>query len=330
MIATDKIRKDSTHLKALTSLLPAEFSALLGPFQHRWEQYHKHYSLVGNRRRRPRINYKKATKTLPSAADKLLFILIWFKTGAIQQQLAAEFDLKQSHVSHWLKALRPLLQQSIEDLHCQPAQDIDQLIRLFRQHSGPPDSPDGSKTLHVDATERGIGRNLDDAAQRDDYNGKHAWHCLKNTVLCDEYQFIFFAGPTWNGSMHDRTMVEEELPSLEALAPYQLWFSKDRGYQAYRPAGVHLLEPFKARRNKPLTDFEKDYNSWISSVRSVVEHSISGIKRLALLARPMRYAKQSIRHQVFIIGCGLHNIRVRFRTQAYARGAQRLRAQLTF
>jgi len=330
MIGTEKILKDATQLKALTSLLPEEFSALLRPFEHRWDQYHKHYSLLGKRRRRPRINYKKATKTLSSVADKLLFILIWFKTGSIQQQLAAEFDLKQSHVSHWLKALSPLLQRAIEDLHCQPAQNIDQLIRLFRQRSGPPDSQDGPKTLHVDATERGIGRNRDDAAQRDDYSGKHHWHCLKNTVVCDEYQFVHFAGPTWNGSMHDSTMTTEELPSLEALSPYQLWFSKDRGYQGYRPAGVHLLEPFKARRNKPLTDFEKDYNSWVSSVRSVVEHSISGIKRLALLSHIIRYAKQSVRHQVFIIACGLHNLRVRFRAHAYARGAQRLRARLSF
>jgi hypothetical protein len=67
---------------------------------------------------------------------------------------------------------------------------------------------------------------------------------LKNTVLCDEYQFIHFAGQTWNGSVHDSTMVVEELPSLEAHKPYGLWFIKDKGY---RPEGVHLIEPFKAK-----------------------------------------------------------------------------------
>lgn len=327
---TERILSNARQLKALTSLLPEEFHALLRPFRHRWEQYHKHYSLLGKRRKRPLINYKKATRTLPSVSDKLLFILIWFKTGSIQEQLAAEFDLQQSHVSHWLKALRPLLQQAIEDLHCQPAQDLDELIRLFRQRSGPPDSDQGPQTLNIDVTERPIGRSTDHAAQRNDYSGKQQGHCLKNTVICDEYQFIHLAGPSWNGSMHDKAMAAEELSDLTALQEYNLWFSKDKGYQGYRPAGVHLLEPYKARRNHPLTEVDKEYNSWVNSVRSVVEHSISGIKRLALLSQLIRYWKQSVRHQIFIIGCGLHNLRVRFRARAYARGAQRLRLRITF
>lgn len=330
MIDTDRILSDPAQLKALTSLLPEEFHALLRPFRHRWHQYHKHFTLLGKRRKRRMINYKKATKTLPGAETKLLFILMWFKTNSIQQQLGAEFDIKQSHVSHWLKALRPILQQAIEDLHCHPAQDMDELIRLFRQRSGPPGSGDTPDTLSLDATERPIGRNTDDAAQRDDYSGKHHGHRLKNTVLCDEYQFVHFTGQTWNGSMHDVAMALEELPNLKAFAPYNLWGCKDKGYQGYRPEGVHLLEPFKASRNHPLTEFEKEYNAWGNSIRSVVEHAIGGIKRLSLLSHPMRYWKQAVRHQIFIIGCGLHNLRVRFRSRAYARGAQRVRARLTF
>jgi hypothetical protein len=330
MIDTDQIRSNPAQLKALTSLEPEEFDALLSPFRHRWHQYHKHYTLLGKRRKRPRIKYKKPTKTLPGPSTKLLFVLMWFKTNSIQQQLAAEFGLRQSHVSHWLRALRPILQQAIEDLHCQPAQDMDELIRLFRQRSGPPGSGGAPDTLNMDVTERPIGRNLDDAAQRDDYSGKHHGHHLKNTVLCDEYQFVHFAGQTWNGSVHDSTMAVEELPSLKALKPYGLWFSKDKGYQGYRPEGAHLIEPFKARRNHPLTELEKEYNAWASSIRSVVEHAIGGIKRLALLSRPIRYWKQDIRHQIFIMGCGLHNLRVRFRSSAYARGAQRVRARLNF
>jgi hypothetical protein len=79
------------------------------------------------------------------------------------------------------------LHQAIEDLHCQPAQEIDELIRLFRQRSGPSGSGGLPDTLNMDARLRPIGRNLDDAAQRDDYSRKHHRHHLKNTVLCDEY-----------------------------------------------------------------------------------------------------------------------------------------------
>ena len=67
-------------------------------------------------------------------------------------------------------------------------------------------------------------------------------------------------------------------------------------------------------------------NAWANSIRSVVEHAIGGIKRLALLSHLRRYRKQAVWHQIFIIGCGLHNLWGRFRSRAYARGAYRVRA----
>ncbi len=177
-----------------------------------------------------KIEKIKATSTLYEHEKQLDAMLVNFGKEL----------LKQSHVSHWLKVLRPLLQKAIEDLHCQPAQDMDELIRLFRQRRDGADSDQG-----------------------------------------------------------------------------------------YRPAGVHCMEPFKARRKHPLSPFQKQYNTWCNSMRSVVEHAIGGVKRLALLTQPMRYWKQEVRHQIFVIGCGLHNLRVRFRTRAYVRGAQRVRAHLT-
>jgi len=332
MIDVKKILENETQLKALTSLQLGEFAALLRHFRPRWQQYYKHFSIMGYRRKRPwpASRYLKDTKTLPSVEAKLLFILMLFKTNSIQQQLAAEFDMDQSHVSRWIKALLPLLQKAIVDCHCQPAEDMEQLIRLFRQRNEDAGGTGQVEALNADATARPIGRNIDDEAQKNDFSGKHHGHRVKNTVVCDESQFIHFVGPTWSGAMHDKAMIEEELPSLHALEAYHLWLSKDKGYQGYQPGGVHLLEPFKARRGHPLTEFQKEYNAWVNSIRTVVEHAIGGVKRLALLAQPMRYWKQSLRHQFFIVGCGLHNLRVRFRARAYARGAQRVRANINF
>lgn len=119
-----------------------------------------------------------------------------------------------------------------------------------RSQIGPPGSNQGPQTLNIDVTKGPIGRNINDAAQGQDYSGKQHGHRLKNTVLCDEYQFIHFTGPTWNGSIHDKTMAAQELPDLNRLQAYQLWLSKDKGYQ---PAGVHLLELYKAKPKQPLT-----------------------------------------------------------------------------
>ncbi|MEQ8704214.1 MAG: FAD-dependent oxidoreductase [Phaeodactylibacter sp.] len=127
----------------------------------------------------------------------------------------------------------------------------------------------------------------------------------------------------------------EELSRLEKLA---LRGKKNglKGLQYLNNAELKKREPY-ARAIKALLVPEEgivDYKKVLYSFKRDIEkhsgkvfekskvHGISGIKRLALLSRPMRYWKQNIRHQIFIIGCGLHNLRVRFRSSAYARGAQ--------
>lgn len=336
MINIEKILDNKAQFLALTSLHLEEFESLLAPFQTRWYQYHKHYDIYGRRRKRPLSAkaYLSDTRNLSTSQMKLFFILLFFKTNSIQQQLAAEFEMDQSQVSRWIKILLPILHQAIKDCHCQAAQTMDELVRLFRQRQSPPHSnkkkETDSQVLNVDVTARPIGKNVDLKAQKKEYSKKHHGHRVKNTIICDEYQFIHFAGPTWLGSMHDKTIILEEIPHLIPLQTYQLWFSKDKGYQNYQPQGVHLLEPFRASRGNPLTPMQKRFNSWVNSIRVVVENAISGVKRLNLLAQPIRYYNHDVRNQFFQIGCGLHNLRVHFRRHNYSRGATRVRANLNF
>ena len=335
MMNVSKILEHETQFRALTSLNIDEFETLLRFFRHRWHQFHKHYNVYGRRRKRvlSAKAYLKPTRTLPSVEDKLFFILLFFKTGSIQQQLAANFEMDQSQVSRWIKLLLPLLHESIVDCHCQAAQTMEELIQLFRQRQGPPNSGDLSTTpesLHLDVTARPIAENIDRSAQKKDFSAKHHGHRLKNTLICDEFQFIHFAGPTWLGSMHDKTIINLELPSLNFLKSYELWLSKDKGYQKYQPFGVHLLEPIRNPPKGEMSDFEKEYNTWVNSIRVIIEHAISGVKRLQLLAQPHRYHNAKYRNDFFQIGCGLHNLRVRFRRHNYSRGASRIRASLNF
>lgn len=57
--------------------------------------------------------------------------------------------------------------------------------------------------------------------------------------------------------MHDKTTTEQEIPDLECFKAFERWFSKDKVYQSFQPRGVHLLEPYKTRRNHPLKKWQK-------------------------------------------------------------------------
>lgn len=224
----------------------------------------------------------------------------------------------------------PLLSRSIVDLHLQPARTMPELVRLFRsrQRADNPGGIDRAESLHLDATERDMERNVDFEAQKHDYSGKQHGHTLKNTALCDESQFIHFAGYTHRGAIADKTMVMDELPSFQSLDQFMLWLTKDKGYQGYQPDGVFLAQPYKAARNHPLDGLEKLVNSAIASIRIVCEHAIGGVKRLRILKEQLRYNNTDFRDQIFFIGCGLHNFRVTRRKKTYAAGALRVRARL--
>ena len=327
-----KIMKNKKQFLALTTLHVEEFEELLHYFSARWHQYIKHFNFRRKRRKKPLTGaqIKNATRLLKTDVAKLFFILYFFKNGHIQESIAAQFDMNQGQVSRWIKLLMPLLEKSIIDLHLQPARSMPELVKLFRNRQKEENlsNCESATSLHLDATERSIQRNLDYEAQEKDYSGKKGTHTVKNSVLNDEYQFIHFAGPTSPGPTSDKVMADSEIPDFSNLEEWELWLTKDKGYQGYRPKGVHLLEPFKAARNKPLSDLQKEYNSWISSIRIVGEHVMSGIKRCRIVKDELRYFSSTFRDKIFFIACGLHNFRVTRRKKTYNQGALRVRARI--
>ena len=323
------LRKKEKSFLAITSLYVLEFDELLSTFSERWKKYFKHYTFRGKRRRKPLTAGQLAvsTSSLKTNEEKLFFILYFFKNNDIQETLGFNFNMSQAQTSKWLKILTPILQQAIKDLHLQPAKDMDELVRLFRNRRLLQDKDEYSTSFHVDATESPIRRKQDQKAQKEDYSGKKSTHTTKHTVLSDESQFVYFTGFAHTGKTHDKKMIEQELSEMTAFTKFELWFSKDKGYQSYQPKGVHLLEPFKAKRNKPLEKWQKKFNTWISSIRITCEHAIAGIKRCRVIKEKNRYADTIFRNQLFNVAAGLHNLRATRRI-TYENSRSRVRARI--
>ena len=328
-----KVYNNPVQFLAITSLQVEEFDLLLGVFTNRWRQWYKHHDFRMKRRNKPRSARatQAPTQTLATDLDKLFFILYIFKNNPLQQLAAATFDMDQGQVSKWIKILSPILVSAIKDLHLQPARDMEELVRLFRdrkEHDDIDQHDTQVQTLNVDVTERPISRSVDYEAQRKDYSGKQKQHTAKNTVICDEYQFIHFLGSTWRGAIHDKKMIEQEIPDWSTLDMEHIWLTKDSGYQGYDPDGVIVLEPFKALRNRPLTDLKKQINSCISSIRIVVEHAIGGIKRLRLVSEKWRLGAEQRIDQAMYIAAGLHNLQIKQRKTSFVGAHARTGARL--
>src|SRR5215467_15791217 len=97
---------------AATGLRLAEFERLLPAFQAAYEhQYPPDRTYEVKARQRGAGGGAKGT--LPSFADKLLFILVYQKTNPLQVMHGLQFALSQPQAHSWLHRLLPVLQHAL-------------------------------------------------------------------------------------------------------------------------------------------------------------------------------------------------------------------------
>ena len=188
----ENLYSNEKQFLSLTSLLPSEFDELYIAFAPRWRQWYKHFNFRQKRRNKPLSpkQLNRPTRTLETDQSKLFFMLYMYKINPIQELAAHSFEMDQSQVSRWQKILTPILLQTLSDLGLQAARNTEELIRLFRNRKRNAKLEDQVESLHLDATERPIQRNLDYTAQRYDYSGKRRYHVVKNSLICDELEFL--------------------------------------------------------------------------------------------------------------------------------------------
>jgi hypothetical protein len=149
---------------SLTSLYPEEFDYLLPTFSQEWSKYHKHFDMLGKRRKAPKISYKNDTKTLPKVEDKLFFILVYLKNNPLQEFIACSFEIDQSHACRWIKILSDVLGNSLKQLDVLPCQDGSALKSFLSNKE--------IDCLIIDAVEQRTVRAIDTEVQAENYSGK--------------------------------------------------------------------------------------------------------------------------------------------------------------
>lgn len=119
----------------MTSLTVQEFDQLVPSFEEAFQQRMKEYRLDGKKRLgRDYTTY--ANSPLPTPQDRLLFILIYIKTNALQVAHGRLFGLPQNKTNQWIHTLLPVLQTMLRNLGDAPARSMEQLGQVFVQ-AGP-------------------------------------------------------------------------------------------------------------------------------------------------------------------------------------------------
>lgn len=297
MMTFAKVKNRPRVHQQLTGLSLSEFERLLPDFQAAYqEDLDRRAQGRTSRQRQPGGGRKS---TLATYADKLLFILFYFRHYPTQELLAFLFGFSQGQANQWIHRLTPLVNRALGRQLQLPARspaDLEQVLKAC---------PD--LTFVIDGAERPTRRPSDTQQQKDDYSGKKKRHTKKNIVVTEKgTKKVLGLGDTHPGSQHDKSCVDADGFSY----PKGSTLYKDTGFQGYEPEGVKTHQPKKKPRGKELTVEHKAANREISRERIGVEHSIGGVKVFRIVHDIFRNFKEGFVDQVMETACGLFNLRL--------------------
>lgn len=120
MLRYEQIAQNETKLLALTGLTCREFADLVPVFQASFETVLQEQTLEGLERiGRSYTTYHNSP--LPTAEDKLLFILVYLKQAPTQTLHGQLFGMSQSNANKWIHLLHRVLNHALATQACLPA-----------------------------------------------------------------------------------------------------------------------------------------------------------------------------------------------------------------
>ena len=225
MVTYETLQADRRQFLALTGLTLPEFHRLLTAFPRAYQRlYPASQTTEGQPRQRSAGGGRKGRLHQPE--DKLLFILVYFKTYPLQAVMGELFELSQPRVNYWIHRLLPVLQEALDDLGVCPERNAGHFAQSQADSGAEP-------RLIIDGTERRRQRPKNPEKQALHYSGKKKTHTDKNVVIVTlPRKRIDFLSHTCVGKTHDKKVADTE----GITYPPEAILYKDTGFQGYNPA----------------------------------------------------------------------------------------------
>jgi hypothetical protein len=287
MSHTDRLKRSPANFRSLTGLTPAAFDRLLAELAPRYEQAEARRKGRPGRRRKPGAGRKHAL----SLADRLLMLLIYYRTYTTHAFLGFLFGIDDSAVGRNINPLQPLL------------------AGIFRIPERRVElSEDEIRELFFDSTERPTRRPK--RGQRAFYSGKKRRHTIKTQVVVVRRRKkpgpgakprgvrLAAVSAAFPGKVHDKRVYD----TTRVVCPPGVKRTGDTGY-----VGTGLETPTKRPPGGELTARQEAGDRRLSRRRIVAEHGIGKMKVWRIAAE--RYRNPVGRHTLIMKNvAGLHNL----------------------
>jgi len=293
MISLEQARRSDRLMRATTSLTVAEFDAVAKEFDLKWTALQATQTTAGAPRQRQPGGGRKGC--LETAAQKLFFILFYYKAYPTQDVMGLLFGITQGQVSEWVKRLTAVVSQLLP-LH-RPARQGRQLSQLLAEQ------PE-LQELIIDGTERRLPRPQHRGKQKRFYSGRKKRHAVKNVIVVGKKK-IKWCSPTVPARRHDKAVADEARLRL----PKEVHLLGDSGFAGLEAGPAAVVTPWKRHGGRKLTPKRRKFNRLLAKHRIGIEHTFASVKRLRILRDEFRNRRKGMIDQVIEIGCTLHNFR---------------------
>lgn len=313
MITYDRLKRRPTAAASLIGMTVTEFDTLYSEF------------CLAHDERLSQVKLTRRTKTVRRRAvgagrkhrydlrDRLLMTLFWLRVYTTYEVMGFFYDLNKTNIEDNLKDVLATLEMMTTFAFERPDAERVKLRSVQAVMDAFPDV-----RLVIDAKEQRIQRpksTKDDQGHLQDhqkpyYSGKKKTHTLKNQIAVRPDGLIEdVSGSVPGGRTHDLSLLRQT-DLLGQLEPDEAAMV-DKGYAGIQKdyPDVRVYQPYKARRNHPLTDEQKAYNRFLARYRIVVEHTIAQLNRFQVLVQVFRHQRDGHSRIVRIVA-GLANRRI--------------------
>lgn len=129
-VSYQDVKHREREFLALTGLTVEEFEKLVPAFEQAFQSYRSEWRLDGKPRTQRRYTtYQNCP--LPTAEDRLLFVLSYVKGNPLQSNHGTLFGMRQGKTNGWLHVLLPVLRQSLRLLGVAPSRSMSELAQRF-------------------------------------------------------------------------------------------------------------------------------------------------------------------------------------------------------
>jgi DDE superfamily endonuclease len=311
MITSESLRQHPAACRSFTGHTPEQFETVFAQFlpAHRQRCAAAPTTKEGKPRQRA---FGGGCHSWHDPRTRLLIALIWLRIYPTFEVLGLLFSLNKTNVHEAVMDQLATLERLADFPFERPTAERKKLRSLAAVRDAFPDVRGV-----IDAKEQRIQRpksRKEDDRQKPDYSGKKKCPTLKNEIAVQPDGTIgAVSARVPGGAVHDLTL-QRQTRLVAPLDPGDEAAMVDQGYDGLGNDYPHqgIYQPFKARRNRPLTAEQKAYHHPLSRYRIVVEHTNAPLNQFQVLSQLYRHART--RHsRVVRAGAFLGDQRIRQR-----------------